>query len=77
MGEEGSSRIRGVGVLGLHEDEGHAVLGPVSFEEGGEGAVIAFEEGVGKEGGFQIVEGGSEGGCPFLQGDGFAVEPAD
>ena len=77
MGEEGSGRAGSVGVLRLHEDEGHAVLGPVGFEKGGEGGVVAFEEGVGEEGGFEVFKGGSEGGCPFFCGNGFTVEPAD
>ena len=39
--------VGGGGVFGLHEDEGHAGFGPISFEEGGEGAVVAAEEWVG------------------------------
>ena len=63
MGEEGSGLSGSFGILRLHEDEGLAVLGPVGFEEGWEGAVVAFEEKIREEGSLQIVKGGPEGGC--------------
>ena len=77
MGEEGSGGSSSLGVFRLHEDEGHAILGPIGFEEGGKGAVIPPEEWVGEEGGFEVIKGCSEGWGPFVRRDGFAVELAD
>ena len=77
VGEEGNGGLGGFSVFWLHEDEGHAVLAPVGFEEEGEGAVVAFEEWVGQEGCLEVIKGGLEGGGPLFVRDGFAVELAD
>ena len=46
----------GVGVFGLHEDEGHGRFGPVGFDKERKGAVIAAQKRVGEELGFKVVE---------------------
>ena len=66
--------VGGGGVFGLHEDEGHAGFGPISFEESGEGAVVAAEEWVGEEGTFEVVEDGTERRGPCRRGNGFTME---
>ena len=63
-------------VGGLHEDIRHALSGPIGFEEGGEFRIVAGKAGVARDGNFQVVEEGSEGGCPGRGGKGLAVEAA-
>ena len=64
-------------MFGLHEDEGHAGLGPIGFDEGREGTVVTPKERIGGEGIFEVVEGGVEGWCPFNGGNRFSVEVAN
>eukprot|EP00977_Amphora_coffeiformis_P023857 scaffold14614_cov115-Amphora_coffeaeformis.AAC.1 len=59
------------------EDEGHAGLGPVGFEEGGERAIITAEERIQQEGGFEGVESLQEVGGPGQKGNRFAMIGAD
>ena len=66
--------VSGGGVFRLHKDERHAGLGPVGFEEGGEGAVVAAEEWVREEGTFEVVEDGGERRGPCRRGNGFTME---
>eukprot|EP00977_Amphora_coffeiformis_P024068 scaffold15024_cov155-Amphora_coffeaeformis.AAC.2 len=76
-GEEGDGVGGGSGVFRLYEDEGHASLGPVGLEEGGERAIITAEELIRQEGGFEGVEGLEEVRRPGQKGDGFAMVGAD
>ena len=72
--EELGGDAGGGGIFRLHEDERHGVFGPIGFDEEWEGAVVAAEEGVGEESGFQVVKNGSEWGRPQVVWNGLAVE---
>eukprot|EP00977_Amphora_coffeiformis_P014203 scaffold3931_cov172-Amphora_coffeaeformis.AAC.4 len=56
---------------------GHAGLGPVGFEEGGERAIVTAEERIQQEGGLEGVEGLQEVGSPGQKGNGFAMVGVD
>jgi len=73
-GGEGVARSFVVG--GLHEDEGHASAGPVSFQEDGEFRREAGEAGVGDNGLFQVEEARREVGGPGRGRNGLAMMAA-
>ena len=76
-GFEGGEGVAGSFVVGgLHEDEGHASAGPVSFQEDGEFRREASKAGISDDGLFQIEESRREVGGPGRGRNGLAMMTA-